>query len=72
MGAEAMIVCCVTPDLSANRKSLTMSTLSNAFERTSPFTPNSGLPCPFVDRCFDDHGSLIIFRQTGTRLGEAN
>ena len=26
--------------------SLTMSALSNAFERASPFTPKSGLRCP--------------------------
>jgi hypothetical protein len=31
------------------------------FERTSPFTPESGLRCSFAF-CIDDHGSLIIFR----------
>jgi len=37
------------------------------FERTSPFTPKSGLPCPSLSRCFDDHGSLIIFRSASVR-----
>jgi hypothetical protein len=43
-----------------------MSALSNPcsahFERNSPFTPESGLPCSSLTRYIDDHGSLIIFR----------
>lgn len=37
------------------------------FEHTTAFTPKSGLPGPFFDRCFDDLGSLIIFRSTSVR-----
>ena len=37
------------------------------FEHTTAFTPKSGLPRPFLDRCFDDHGSLIIFRSVSVR-----
>ena len=37
------------------------------FERTTPFTPGSGLPCPSLTRCFDDHGSLVIFRSASVR-----
>ena len=37
------------------------------FEHTTAFTPKSGLAGPFFDRCFDDLGSLIIFRSTSVR-----
>ena len=70
-----------SPGLWRTRKSLTMSALSSPFfvffthflslffffEHTTAFTPKSGLPGPFFDRCFDDLGSLIIFRSTSVR-----
>jgi hypothetical protein len=36
------------------------------FWQTTPFTHASGL-VRFVDRCVDDHGSLIIFRSASAR-----
>jgi hypothetical protein len=48
-----------------------MSALSNSFsahfEHTSPFTPESGLPCSSLTRYIDDHGPLIIFRSVSVR-----
>src|SRR5579862_9853380 len=45
-----------TEDISNN-----VGPVKSFFERTSPFTPESGLRCSFAF-CIDDHGSLIIFR----------
>jgi hypothetical protein len=49
------------PDISNN-----VGPVKSFFERTSPVTPKSGLPCS-VDLCFDDHGSLVIFRSASVR-----
>ena len=68
------------PGKRGNRKSLTMSALSSPFlfflqlfchpfsffERTTTFTPKSGL-VRLAHRCIDDHGSLIIFRSASVR-----
>ena len=35
-------------------------------ERTTPFTPKSGLLCS-IKLCFDDHGSFVIFRSVSVR-----
>jgi len=39
---------------------------SNGFGHTTPFTPKSGL-IGSVKLCFDDHGSLVIFRSVSVR-----
>jgi hypothetical protein len=36
------------------------------FGHTTPFTPKSGLRCS-LKLCFDNHGSLVIFRSVSVR-----
>ncbi len=54
--------------------SLTMSALSSpffffctTFLHTSPFTPEEWSSLRFFDLCFNDHGSLVIFRSASVR-----
>jgi hypothetical protein len=59
---------------SVYRASLTMSALSSpffffctTFLHTSPFTPEEWSSLRFFDLCFNDHGSLVIFRSASVR-----